>query len=133
VQYFKTIATSNSKKIELKNITQDCIVNMSSVELTRVIDNNISNAIKYADLNSTISIAFENNKLSFHNYGNPIKDTKKIFTKYFRENKVIGGHGLGLNIVDDIAKKYAIKIEVTSDAESGTSFKYMFKCHTDDI
>ena len=133
VNYFKTIATSNSKKIELKNITQECTVNMSSVELTRVIDNNISNAIKYADINSTISIAFENNELSFHNYGNPIKDTKKIFAKYFRENKVVGGHGLGLNIVNDVAKKYSIKIEVTSDVESGTSFKYIFKCHTDDI
>ena len=133
VNYFKTIATSNSKKIEFKNIANDCNIKMSSIELTRVIDNNISNAIKYGDLDSTIEITLENNKLSFHNYGNPIKDTKKIFDKYFRENRVVGGHGLGLNIVNEIAKEYTIKIEVFSDIDKGTTFTYVFKCHTDDI
>ncbi len=132
IDYFKTIATSNSKDIKFNSTTPECIVNISSTELTRVIDNNISNAIKYADASSTINITVQNNKLSFHNHGKPIKDSKKIFTKYFRENKVVGGHGIGLNIVNAIAKKYMIKIEVTSDVDSGTSFSYIFKCHTDD-
>jgi len=133
VNYFQTIATSNAKEIKFKNITDDCNVNMSSIELTRIIDNNISNAIKYADIDTSINITLQDNKLSFHNHGKPIDDTKKIFDKYFRENKVVGGHGLGLNIVNDIAKKYAVKIEVTSDAQSGTSFTYIFKCDVNDI
>ena len=133
VSYFKTIAKSNSKKIVFESTDIDCDVNISLVELTRLIDNNISNAIKYADLDSTITITLEGNKISFHNYGNPIKDTQKIFDKYFRENKVVGGHGLGLSIVNDISKKYSIKTEVTSDVESGTFFTYILKYHTDDI
>jgi len=133
VNYFKTIAKSNSKKILFESASQECSVKISLVELTRLIDNNISNAIKYADLESTISIKLDGNKVSFHNYGNPIKDTEKIFKKYFRENRVVGGHGLGLHIVNDIANKYSIKVEVSSDTENGTSFKYLLKCHADDI
>ncbi len=133
VNYFKTIATANSKTITLKNISQDCRINISSIELIRLIDNNISNAIKYADIDSTIDINIQNNQLSFHNHGKPILNTQKVFRKYYRENTVIGGHGLGLNIISTIAKKYNIQIELTSHKESGTTFTYIFKCHTDDI
>ncbi len=124
VNYFKTIAKSNCKNIVFTSSDANCNVNMSLVELTRLIDNNISNAVKYADLDSTIKITLNDNKIVFHNHGKPIKDTNKIFKKYFRENRVVGGHGLGLNIVSDIAIKYSIKVEVTSDVESGTYFNY---------
>lgn len=131
-EYFKTIAKSNSKSIEL-TLNGDIYVKMSLVELIRLIDNNLSNAIKYAQVNSTIEVILENYSLSFRNIGNPIKDTVHIFDKYFRENSVVGGHGLGLSIVSDIAKKYLITITLHSDAQKGTTFLYIFKCHTNDI
>lgn len=132
VEYFKTIANSNSKSITLK-IDSDCKLEISKVELIRLIDNNLSNAIKYSDINTTIYVGLENNLLSFHNIGTPVKDIKHIFDKYFRENIVVGGHGLGLSIVNDIAKKYLIEITLNSDEENGTTFRYKFKCHSDDI
>ena len=132
VEYFKTIAKSNSKSILLK-IDSDCKLEISKVELIRLIDNNLSNAIKYSDINSAIKITLEENLLSFHNIGKPIQDTEHIFDKYFRENIVVGGHGLGLSIVNDIAKKYLIAVALDSSIENGTTFKYKFKCHTDDI
>jgi len=132
IEYFKTIAKSKSKSISLE-VNSDCKVNISLVELTRLIDNNLSNAIKYSDNNSNIDITLENDILSFRNRGKPIKETGRIFEKYYRENSVIGGHGLGLSIVKDIAKKYSIDIELNSDEKNGTTFKYRFKCHTDDI
>ena len=125
-EYFKTIAKSNSKSIAI-TINSDIIVKMSLVELIRLIDNNLSNAIKYAYVNSTIDVVLENDRLSFHNIGNLIKDTKHIFDKYFRENSVVGGHGLGLSIVSDIAKKYSITITLHSNAQNGTTFLYIFK------
>ncbi|MCI0501958.1 MAG: HAMP domain-containing histidine kinase [Epsilonproteobacteria bacterium] len=132
VEYFKTIAKSKSKSITLKT-EGNCNLKISKVELIRIIDNNLSNAIKYSDVHSVISVTLENNLLSFHNMGKPIKDTKHIFDKYFRENSVVGGHGLGLSIVSDIAKKYFIAIVLDSSTEDGTTFTYKFKCHTDDI
>lgn len=132
VEYFKTIANSNSKPIVLK-AESDCKLKISKVELTRLIDNNLSNAIKYSDIKSVIEVKLEDNLLSFHNIGKPIKDKKHIFDKYFRENIVVGGHGLGLNIVNDIAHKYLIALTLDSSIESGTTFRYKFKCHTDDI
>lgn len=131
-EYFKTIAKSNTKVIAI-TINSDVVVKMSLVELIRLIDNNLSNAIKYAQVNSTIEIVLENDRLSFHNIGNPIKDRKHIFDKYFRENSVVGGHGLGLSIVSDIAKKYSITITLHSDVQNGTTFLYTFKCHTNDM
>lgn len=131
-EYFKTIARSNSKSIAT-TLNSDVNVQMSQVELIRLIDNNLSNAVKYAQVNSSVEVVLNDNRLSFHTIGNPIKDTKRIFDKYFRENRVVGGHGLGLSIVSDIAKKYSIAITLDSDEQNGTTFNYTFKCHTNDI
>ena len=132
VEYFKTIARSKDKHLSTQ-INSKCVVQSSIIEMTRLIDNNLSNAIKYADNDSTISITLNDNILYFHNLGTPIKDTKLVFEKYFRENNIVGGHGLGLSIISDIAKKYKIKIVLSSNKKEGTTFTYTLKCHTNDI
>lgn len=132
VQYFKTIAKSDNKAIEL-NISGDSTVTMSLIELSRLIDNNLSNAIKYSTPNTCITVTLEENVVSFHNQGTPIIEAKKIFDKYYRENTIVGGHGLGLSIVKEVADKYHVAIKIDSNEISGTTFSYAFKCHTDDI
>ena len=129
IAYFQSIATSNQKHI-LLHVTSECSVKMSKVGLIRLIDNNLSNAIKYSSKNSTIRVILNANKLSFYNIGKPIQNTKNIFKKYVRENNVIGGHGLGLSIVKDIALQYKIRIEVISNDTDGTGFFYIFQCYT---
>ncbi|MDX9743007.1 MAG: ATP-binding protein, partial [Arcobacteraceae bacterium] len=98
-----------------------------------LIDNNLSNAIKYSERNSTITIILEENSLQFITFGTPIKDVKKVFTKYYREIQIVGGYGLGLGIVKEIAKTYKITTTLTSDTKNGTNFTYQFKCHFDAI
>lgn len=132
VDYFKTIAISKSKSISL-SIQSDCKVNISRIELIRLLDNNLSNAIKYSKNESEIFVNLDKNLLTFHNVGETIKNPKIIFDKYVRENCVVGGHGLGLSIVSDISKKYEIAIALASTLKNGTTFSYKFKCHTDDI
>jgi signal transduction histidine kinase len=127
INYFKSIAKANNKNIQYK-IFSNCNVRISLVELTRLIDNNISNAIKYSNRNDEIFIKLSDNILSFQNKGVLIKDTKKIFNKYYRENNIIGGHGIGLSIVKDIAKKYKIKIDVLSTKEE-VKFTYTLQCY----
>jgi len=132
IEYFQTIAAVNEKKI-IFDINSHCRVEMSLIELTRLIDNSLYNAIKYSAVGSHIEVLLANNNLSFHNQGEAIKDKEKVFHKYFRENKTVGGYGLGLNIIKNIADKYGIDIRLESELSSGTTFAYTFKCHTDVI
>jgi signal transduction histidine kinase len=125
IAFFQSIAFANNKMIR-SEINSHCKVDMSLIELTRFIDNNLSNAIKYSAAESHIDIVLTDNRLSFHNQGEVIKDTKNIFRKYYRENNTVGGYGLGLSIIEDIAKKFHIEITLTSNTEKGTTFNYIF-------
>lgn len=128
IEFFKEIAIGNRHNIVV-NIQKDVKIYFNEVELQRVIDNNLSNAIKYARKDSDIMIKFykESNHivLEFKTKSYKIKDTDKIFEAFHREEHIINGFGLGLEIVDSICKKNSIKIEVSSDDEF-TIFSYLF-------
>jgi signal transduction histidine kinase len=113
-------------------IFNQLILNMSKIELIRLIDNNLSNAIKYSKIGSVIEIILKENELKFLSYGNQIKDVENIFRKYSRENNSVGGHGLGLAIVKDICMKYKISIQVNSFENGLNIFSYKFNCHSID-
>ncbi|MDZ7880479.1 MAG: ATP-binding protein [Saprospiraceae bacterium] len=70
------------------------IIKISIIELNRLIDNNLSNAIKYSKIASVIKIILKDNTLEFHSLGKQIIEENKIFDKYIRENESVGGHGL---------------------------------------
>ncbi len=132
IAYFQTIAAVNDKKI-IFDIDSHCRVDISLIELSRLIDNSLYNAIKYSAVGSHIQVVLASNILSVHNQGEVIKNKEKVFNKYFRENNTVGGYGLGLSIIKDIADKYDIDIQLQSDTNKGTTFTFIFKCHTDDI
>ena len=131
VKYFEIIASSQNRKLQLKTF-DEYMVNMSKIELFRLIDNNLSNAIKYSKVGSEIEILLEKNELKFLSYGDKIKDVENIFQKYTRENNSVGGHGLGLSIVKDICLKYKIGINVDSLENGLNIFSYKFNCHNFD-
>ncbi|MFA9372762.1 MAG: sensor histidine kinase [Poseidonibacter sp.] len=131
VNFFSAIAIAQGRELILSS-DDKCQVLISEVELTRLIDNNLSNAIKYSDINSKITVNLKNNSLSFKSFGKEIVDTKTIFEKYQRENSSQGGHGLGLSIVKDIANKNNIRIKVSSTNKIN-NFTYLFDCHCADI
>lgn len=113
VKYFEIISQTQNRNIVLE-ILDDTFINISKIELERLIDNNISNAIKYSEVDSEIKIILQNNSLKFISIGEEIINKNIIFQKYIRENNFVGGHGIGLSIVKDICDKYGIKIEVIS-------------------
>lgn len=135
---FNIIASSENKKIIFNNKSKSIIIpNIYELDIIRLIDNNISNAIKYSQPNTTITIHLENKNsqivLSFHNFGLVIKDTKNIFNRYFREDSTKGGYGIGLHIVNHITKKYSMEINVTSSTKDGTKFSYTIPMSHKDI
>ncbi len=132
IDNFQIIARANEKYID-QTVESKCSVEMSRVELMRLIDNNLSNAVKYSLPRSKITVKLDDNILSFHNLGEPILNKEKIFQHYVRENNTVGGYGLGLGIVNEIARKYHIKVEVHSDQSGENIFAYRFKCHNNVI
>jgi len=129
IEYFSEIA--KMKNIVINSTIEQCPkIEMSAKKLQRVIDNNISNAIKYSYENSTIDIKLymKNNRchLMFKDYGVGIEKTDEIFSRYYREDTSKGGFGIGLNIVKSIIDEANIDLEIDSIPLNGTTFLYVF-------
>jgi signal transduction histidine kinase len=130
IDFFETICKMNLKEIKA-NIHTDIYTYINIVECERIIDNNISNAIKYADIDKPIYISLykteKNDKviLEFKSSANEIKDKSKIFEKNYREEESKRGLGLGLNIVKNICEKYHI-LYLASYNDKQNIFTYTF-------
>ncbi len=129
IEYFSEVA--NMKNIIINSyIDENIEVLMSAKKLQRVIDNNISNAIKYSYENSHIDISLyiKENKcyLSFKDYGVGIESVEKIFNRYYREDTSKGGFGIGLNIVKSIIDEASIELKIDSSLKEGSEFLYIF-------
>lgn len=127
IEFFKILADIKKIKV-IYEIEKNILIKANSIEVQRWVDNNLSNAIKYAKVGTDIDISlktYENvSKLMFSNYGEQIKDVNKIFQRYFRGDNIRGGFGLGLNIVKNICEKYKINIHVSSLENGYTTFTY---------
>jgi len=129
IAYFD--ALSASKEITLiSHIEENLEIAMNRVELQRIIDNNITNAIKYSypKRHITIHLTKENDVivLRIKDEGVGIKEIDKIFTRHYRGDIFKGGFGIGLSIVKSICDKYTISIEVISKEKEGSEFIYRF-------
>lgn len=137
VRYFGCIATANAIRLSLHidpSITGYCGVHIATMKLGRLIDNTISNAIKYSSRPGEVvlRIAIKRRRLMIevHNRGEVIRDKTRIFERYYREADHKGGYGLGLNIVGQICKEENIRIHVTSSQRYGTTFRYILSYAT---
>ncbi len=121
VEYFKTL--SNIKKIKITTTLQDNItLYIDKIKFSKLIDNLLSNAIKYNLINGTINVTLVQNTLTITNTGRGIKkeQIEKMFDRYSRFDKSVGGFGIGLSIVSMIAKEYNLNITITSEENEET-------------
>ena len=127
IRFSSTIA--HSKKIQIANeISPNLKVFLSEIEATRLIDNNLSNAIKYSNESSKINVYLKSNDnfaiFIIEDFGCGIKDVDTIWQRYTRQNQSQGGFGLGLNIVMKICNKNDILYDVKSIPKKGSIFTY---------
>lgn len=128
--YFDALAGSKAITL-IASVEPNLYVNINRIELQRIVDNNITNAIKYSHPKHTIEIFLKNeqNHILFcvKDEGVGIKEVSKIFERHYRGDIFKGGFGIGLSIVKSICDKYAIEIEVNSKENVGSEFVYRWK------
>jgi two-component system, OmpR family, sensor kinase len=129
IEYFSEVALMKNINI-VSEIADSIIILMNPKQLRRVVDNNISNAIKYSYEENSIRVSLDLKAgfcyLSFKDSGVGIENVDQIFKRYYREDTLQGGFGIGLNIVSSIIKEYEIKLEIQSELKKGTTFTYIF-------
>ena len=130
LEFFEEIAVSNSLYF-VSNIEEDIYIKFNTVELQRIIDNNLSNAIKYSYAKSPVFVRLDyinDNEVEFSVTTNSkkIEYQNKIFDDFYRGNSTRGGFGLGLKIVKEICDKNFVIIKLES-TDKETKFTYRFK------
>ena len=122
VEYFNSIATMKKINFDL-DIKDDIFMVCDMKKITKLIDNILSNAIKYNKIAGFIKVNLDDNILSIEDSGKGIEkeNLKTLFERYSRFDKSVGGFGIGLNIVSLIAKEYNLKIDVKSQINMGTT------------
>ena len=124
VDFFKSIAIS--KKVEfILDIKENIFIVCDIKKLSKLIDNILSNAIKYNKFQGFIKVTLKDKILIIEDSGKGMsKDNlSNLFTRYKRFDKSVGGFGIGLNIVSLIAKEYDLKVDVISKIDVGTRIK----------
>ena len=129
VDYFQEIARLK-EIVFVTDIDAKCYYEFSKTKLQRIVDNTISNAIKYSHNHSKVEIKLfqEEDQIVFwvKDHGVGIENVEKIFSRYYREDEAKGGFGIGLNIVKQIIDEEDIELEVHSEVDIGTLFTYTF-------
>lgn len=130
VAFFEDIAKTHNRTI-VSEISQNIYGVFNEVELERLIDNNLSNAIKYAQAGTRILVKLTADEvygyISFYSFGAEIQDKQKIFQRNFQEKKLTNKSlGLGLSMVESICKKYRISIELFYENNQNV-FVYRFR------
>jgi len=121
IEYFKIIAQSKRVSFNTK-IKEGVYLFIDKKRFSRMIDNIISNAIKYNRVGGRIDVVLEDNRLIIKDTGIGIEKEKikEMFERYKRFDTSVGGFGIGLSIVSMIANEYDLEIKIESEVKKGT-------------
>ena len=121
-----------SKKITVSTeFLKDYYLETDNYLFSIVINNLISNALKYSNQNGNLTVTIKSigSKIECHitdsGIGIPAEDLEKIFNQFYRSKSSnhpeIKGTGLGLSIVKRLCSLLNIDIAITSQEHSGTT------------
>ena len=111
----------------------DAHIYFNETKLQRIVDNTITNAIKYTLPKNEALVKLDKIgpfvEFSMGSKSKTIKDTSKVFDSFYREDegdKDRNSFGLGLKLVRTICEEEGVEILVDSNEER-TAFAYRFK------
>lgn len=130
IDFFREVAEFSLLEFKYTPPKEELHIHFNETKLQRVIDNTLTNAIKYTLPNEKIGVKV----LKIGSYAQflvssrskIIQDTDKIFEAYYREEKSRDGFGLGLGLVKSICEEEGVEVDVSSD-DTLTTFSYKFK------
>lgn len=150
--FLKDIKQSQKEYISIDKIVKTSIQNISTIYietefkyvekenfyakidkvlLLRVFDNLLSNSAKYnSKEDKLVKIIVDKPKVYIIDNGDGIKESDKIFNRYYKEHQ--RGIGIGLHIVKKICDELDIKISVNSALDKGTTIVLDFSGVTDE-
>ena len=106
---------------------------LSGTDSQTIVYNLLHNAIKFADKDSVVTIAWDKTALTVQNQGEVINpsDVPYIFDRFYKGNKSRAftdnhSNGLGLAIVKEIVDQIGGTISVVSNKTDGTTFTVQF-------
>lgn len=115
-----SLIDNNYKDISFEITLPDIQLNTNKDSFTRIIDNLLSNAAKYNKKNGKVLIRYEDGILKIEDTGKGIKNPKRVFERFYKEQE--RGIGIGLHIVKKLCEELGIKITLLSKVGVGTEF-----------
>ena len=121
IAYFISMSEAKDIKI-ISNVSQGIIREMDKNDALRLIDNLISNAIKYNKHEGSLEVILNQEELIVKDTGIGIKaeDLTQIMQRFKRANKSEGGFGIGLHIVSQVCENYGFDLDIYSKVNEGT-------------
>lgn len=135
---------SKSKNVEFKRMlpTLPCYVEIDTDKITQVIDNIISNALKYSPDGGNIRFGMTANEglltvmISDDGMGIPKENVERIFDRFYRVDRArarsMGGTGLGLAISREMIVAHGGKIWAESEEGIGTTIFFTLPYEDDE-
>lgn len=130
-------AGSKNIAVEFKPEVKTCELNIDNIKIEQVLNNLISNAIKFSNPNSVVQVGVKLDDgwvtvfVEDHGPGIPEKEQQKLFQPFARTSvKSTAGEkstGLGLSIVKRIIESHDGKIWVESEVGKGSKFCFALK------
>lgn len=129
IEFFDEVAQFSNLSFHYSQPEFPAWIQFNETKLQRVIDNNLTNAIKYTKNGESIRVRVSSNidacTFLVESHSQKIEDVDKIFEAYYRERKKTDGFGLGLSLVKLICDEEGIIIRIDSTVEY-TRFEYQF-------
>ncbi|MGD9655684.1 MAG: sensor histidine kinase [Sulfuricurvum sp.] len=130
LEFFDEVAQFSNLTFHYTRPEYPAWIQFNETKLQRVIDNNLTNAIKYTKNGETIRVGVESDtqesRFWVESKSQKIHDEQKIFEAYYRERKKKDGFGLGLSLVKAICDEDSVEIKIFSNRDA-TRFEYVFR------
>ncbi|MCM4155612.1 HAMP domain-containing sensor histidine kinase [Gramella sp. AN32] len=122
-----------SNKVIFETNTEKIIGVFDGTAIRRVVENLVTNAVKYGESRKTVKITvhdeLEEVSICVHNFGKPISEAKQNEMFQFLNHSPNENHGelkswgMGLTLVKTVARAHNGKVEIKSEENYGTEFK----------